>query len=131
MFGYVTDPRKLSAWQTNTVSVVQEGEGPLTVGTRLREIHSTPGGKELESVVEVSEYELDRAFGLRVIEGTAVHGRLTFGPTENGTLLRFRAYGQLTGLTRLAQPLLHRILKRQFEKDCATLKQVLEYEPDP
>jgi len=36
VFAYVTDPQKLPTWQTNTVSVVQEGDGPLRVGTRLR-----------------------------------------------------------------------------------------------
>ena len=51
VFGHVTDPDKLSTWQTNTVSAVQEGEGPLGLGTRLREVHRAPGGRELESVV--------------------------------------------------------------------------------
>ena len=35
VFGFVTDPTRLSSWQTNTVSVTQEGDGPLGLGTRL------------------------------------------------------------------------------------------------
>ena len=76
VFGYVSDPGKLATWQTNTVSAVQEGDGPLRLGTRLREVHRAPGGKELASVVEVSEYEPDRTFALRVVEGTPVHLRI-------------------------------------------------------
>lgn len=129
VFAYSTDPGRLATWQTNTVSAVQEGEGPLAVGTRLHEVHRAPGGKELASVVEVSEYEPDRTFGLRVVEGTPVHARMTFQPTEGGTLLRFGAFGRLTGPLRLAQPLLQRTLRRQFAQQCATLKRVLEEQP--
>ena len=41
----------------------------------------------------------------------------------------FRAHGQLTGPMRLAQPLLQRVLKRQFAGQCATLKRLLEGAP--
>jgi uncharacterized protein YndB with AHSA1/START domain len=127
VFGLVSDPDRLASWQTNTVSAVQEGDGPLGVGTRLREVHRAPGGKQLESVVEVSEFEPDRTFALRVVEGTPVHLQITLEPTgPQGTLVRFRSYGQLTGAMRLAQPLLQRVLKRQFAQQCATLKRILE-----
>ena len=126
VFAYVTDPDKLATWQTNTVSATQEGDGPLGLGTRLREVHRA-GGKELKSLVEVSEYEPDRAFALHVVEGALpVDARITFEPTERGTLMRFGAHGQPTGALRLAQPLLRRTLKRQFTGHCATLKRVLE-----
>ena len=126
VFDYISDPGRLATWQTNTVSATQEGDGPFGLGTRLREIHRTPSGKEIESVVEVSEYEPDRTLGLRVVEGVPVHLHLTLEPAEHGTLMRFHAHGRLTGTMRLAQPLLQRVLKRQFAHQCATLKQVLE-----
>jgi uncharacterized protein YndB with AHSA1/START domain len=129
VFAYATDPDKLATWQTNTVSAVRLDDGPLARGSRLREVHRAPGGKELESVVEVSEYEPGRTFALRVVEGTPVHLRMTFEPTDAGTLLRFAAHGRLTGALRLAEPLLQRTLKRQFTRQCATLKQVLEGAP--
>ena len=126
VFAYVTDPGKLATWQTNTVSAVQEGDGPLQLGTRLREVHKAPGGKELESVVEVAELEPDRVFALRVVEGTPVHLRITFEPAGSGTMMHFRAHGQLTGPTRLFQPLLQRVLRRQFTTCCENLKRALE-----
>jgi uncharacterized protein YndB with AHSA1/START domain len=126
VFAYATDPAKLATWQTNTVSAVPEGDGPLQVGTRIREVHRAPGGKELPSVVEVSEYEPDRAFALRVVEGVPIHAHMTFDPAARGTRVRFRAYGQPTGALRLAQPLLRRTLRKQFAEHCATLKRVLD-----
>ena len=53
VFDYVSDPERLPTWQTNTVSSVPLDDGPLGVGSRLREVHRGPGGKELVSVVEV------------------------------------------------------------------------------
>ena len=129
VFVYSTDPEKLPTWQTNTVSSTPEQAGPLGVGSRLREIHRGPGGKEFESVVEVTEYAPDRAFALHVVEGTQIDAELTYTPTDGGTHLRFRAFGKLTGAMRLAEPFLGRMLKRQFTEQVATLKRVLEAEP--
>lgn len=127
VFDYVTDPGKLATWQTNTVSAVREDDGAMRVGSRLREVHRAPGGKELESVVEVTEFERGRAFGLRVVEGSLpVDLDVTLEPSEGGTLMRLRGHGEATGAARLAQPLLQRVLKRQFAQQCATLKQVME-----
>jgi len=127
VFAYVTDAAKLATWQTNTVSVVVEGNGPLGLGTRLREVHRAPGGKQLASLVEVSEYEPDHVFALRMLEGKPpIHARVTFEPTRQGTRVRFGAHGQPTGAMRVVQPLLSFTLKRQFARYLATLKQLLE-----
>jgi uncharacterized protein YndB with AHSA1/START domain len=48
VFAYATDPDHLPSWQTNTVSARREDGGPYGVGSRLREVHRAPGGKELE-----------------------------------------------------------------------------------
>jgi uncharacterized protein YndB with AHSA1/START domain len=127
VFAYVTDPSKLPTWQTNTVSVAQEDEGPLKVGSRLREVHRGPRGKELASLVEVSELDPDRAFSMRMLEGPLpIHAQIAFAPTETGTRMEFRAHGEPAGAMRLAQPLLRVALKRQFADHCATLKRVME-----
>ena len=127
VFAYVTDPGKLATWQTNTISAIAEHDRPMGVGTRLREVHRAPGGKQLASLVEVSEYDPDRTFALHMLEGALpIDARLTFQPTELGTRLTFAARGQPTGTLRLVQPLLRRTLKRQFAGYCATLKDVLE-----
>jgi len=130
VFAYVTDPSKLALWQASTVSAIQEGDGPMGLGTQLSEVHRAPGGKELASRVEVSEYEPDRVFALHMLEGALpLDARIMFEPTEKGTQLRFRVHGQPTGAMRIAQPLLRRSLERQFTRDCATLKHVLENPP--
>ena len=129
VFAYATDPDHLSTWQTNTVSARREDAGPYGVGSRLREVHRAPGGKELESLVEVVEYTPDRVFALEVKEGTPIHAHLTFDPADGGTRMRFRAHGRLSGPTRIMEPLVARMLRKQFAQHVATLKQVMEGAP--
>ena len=129
VFAYATAPEHLSSWQTNTVSAERVDDGPYGVGSQLREVHRAPGGKELESIVEVVEYAPDRVFALEVKEGTPIHAHFTFDPAEGGTRMRFRAHGKLSGPTRVIEPLLGRMLRKQFTEQVATLKQVLERTP--
>jgi uncharacterized protein YndB with AHSA1/START domain len=130
VFAYVTDPSKLDTWQTNTVSAVPEPDGPIRLGSRIREVHRAPGGKNMASLVEVAEYEPDRVFGMRMIEGPPIPGQITLTPTERGTRFRFRVYGQPTGAMRLAEPILKFTLKRNFTRFSTALKRVLENSPD-
>jgi uncharacterized protein YndB with AHSA1/START domain len=121
VFAYVVDPSKLPSWQTNTVSSVPDG--PLGVGTKLREVHRAPGGKELVSVVQVARFDPGRAFSLRVIEGTPVHLDMGFATAGGGTRLTFRVFGEVGGVkSRLLRP----VLRRQFARQLETLRSVLE-----
>jgi uncharacterized protein YndB with AHSA1/START domain len=130
VFAYVTDPAKLATWQTNTISAVPENDQPFGLGTRVREVHRAPGGKQLASLVEVSEYEPDSVLALRMLEGALLlHARITFESTKLGTRVQLDAHGQPSGPMRLAQPLIRLTLKRQFAGYCTTLKQVLENAP--
>ena len=129
VFAYATAPEHLPSWQTNTVSATRVDDGPYGLGSRLREVHRAPGGKELESVVEVVEYAPDRVFALEVKEGTPIHAHITFDPADGGTRMRFRAHGALSGPARIIEPLVARMLRKQFARHVATLKQVLESAP--
>jgi uncharacterized protein YndB with AHSA1/START domain len=88
VFAYVTDPSKLASWQTNTISA--EPDGPIAIGTRIREVHRAPGGTQAQAIVEIVECEPDRVFGLHTVEGIPVHARITLEPIETGTRFYFR-----------------------------------------
>lgn len=126
VFAYMVDPTKLATWQKNTISAVPDG--PMGLGTKIREVYGAPGGKQIETLVEVVEYEPDRTFGMRIIEGIPVHGQITLEPSETGTHFRFRVYFQPGGMLRIAQPIMGAILKWQFNRHCTNLKTVLENE---
>jgi uncharacterized protein YndB with AHSA1/START domain len=127
VFAYIIDPAKLATWQTNTISAVPEGDAPIGIGTRLREVHRGPGGREVESLVEVSEFEPDRTFALRMLEGPLpIHAKIALEPSGNGTRMQFTVHGRPGGPVRLAQPLLRLVLRRQFKAHCSHLKRLLE-----
>jgi uncharacterized protein YndB with AHSA1/START domain len=126
VFAYMVDPSKLATWQKNTVSAMSDG--PMGPGTKIREVHRAPGGKQIETLVEVVEYEPDRVFGMRITEGIPVHGQITLEPSDTGTRFRFRVYSQPKGVMRIAQPIMGTVLKWQFNQHCTNLKTVLETE---
>ena len=114
VFAYVTDPAKLPEWQPTAISVTNESGGPIRAGTRLREVRRGPFGKRLEQLVEVSEYEADRAFGLRIVDGPLkVDGRYVFEESGDGTCVKFRAEGRAP---RLLKPLLARQFARYHRR---------------
>jgi len=127
VFAYVTDTAKLATWQPNLVSVTKETEGPVGVGTRFREVRSAPFRRTVEAIVEVSAYEENRRFDLRIVSGPLpIDGKNEFAAVDGGTRIDFVAEGELGGPLRLAQPILARLLRRQFESDYARLKEALE-----
>ena len=127
VFAYVTDPSKLATWQTNTVSAMVVGGGPVGLGSRVVEVHRAPGGKELSQVVEFWEFEPNRRLSIRVVEGPMpIDGTLKFEARERGTRMSFNVYGKPGGPLRFVKPVMQWALKRQFAGYCATLKRVLE-----
>jgi uncharacterized protein YndB with AHSA1/START domain len=127
VFAYLTDPSKLHTWQTNTVSAMTVGGGPVGLGSRVIEVHRVPGGKEISQVVEFWEFDRDRRFSTRVLEGPLpIDGTVSVEPRDGATRMRFNVYGHLTGAMRIAQPLIQMGLRRQFSKYCAELRRVLE-----
>ncbi len=85
------------------------------------------GGRQLSSLVEVSEFAADRVLALTVVEGALpIDARITLEPQGPGTRLRFDAHGQPKGMVRLVERLLRVGLRRQFTQDTHRLKLTLE-----
>jgi uncharacterized protein YndB with AHSA1/START domain len=49
VFAYITDWTKLATWQTNTVSAIPERDGPIGLGSRIREVHRAPAERRFTS----------------------------------------------------------------------------------
>ena len=127
VFAFVTDPARLPEWQTNVVDVVQETEGPLRVGTRLREVHSALG-RPLRTLVEVVEHEPDRLFALKVVDGLLpIDGRWEFAELDPATTrVTFTAEGRAPRLLRPVEGRVARGVERQMLAHHHRLKRVLE-----
>ena len=126
-FCAVTDIDRLSDRLPAVVEVAPLQEGALRTGSRLKEVRQVRG-KRLEQIVEISEYEPARRFGMRIVEGPLpVHGDLTFSPADGGgTVLHMHAFGRANGAMRLLEPLLSVGLKREFQGQYRRLKGLVE-----
>jgi len=127
VFDYLTDPAKLAEWQTSKTSVEQITDGPVGLGTRVRERTRPPGGKEFEQIVEFATFDRPRRVHVHIVDGPQpIDGTWSFEPDETGTRVHFVAEGQLRGPMRFAQPLLKPMLARQFAGYHTKLRENLE-----
>ena len=115
VFDYVTDPSNLADWQTAHTSTEQLTEGPPQLGSRFRERLKPPLSREFEQVTEFTEFVRPERLRVHVVEGRfPVDGTWSFAPDGSGTRVHFVAEGQLSGVMSLLEPVVRRIVARQF-----------------
>jgi uncharacterized protein YndB with AHSA1/START domain len=129
VFSYAVDPSHLAEWQESLVSVRQEGDGPIAVGTRT--IHTRRVGRgERTMTMELTEHDPPRAYAFRGVDGPIrAVGSLTVDPLEDGARSRvtidldFEGHG----LGKLLVPLVVRRQARdELPRNLRNLKQRLE-----
>ena len=127
VFAYLTDAESLPQWQSSAVEAQWEGE--KTRGARVKEVRKFLG-RRMESELEVTEYEPDRRFALKVLSGPVPFSvEHTLEPRDSGTRLTFVGEGEPGGFFKFAEPIVARTAERQFKSDFETLKDVLEAGP--
>jgi uncharacterized protein YndB with AHSA1/START domain len=125
VFAYVTDPATLTEWQ-GSAGVERLTPGPIGPGTRLREVRALLG-RRVESITEVTAYEPDRRFAVRIVSGPApVADRWSFEPVPGGTRLHFSTRGRAAPALRPLEPLLAIVLERRRRGHHRRLRQALE-----
>jgi carbon monoxide dehydrogenase subunit G len=116
VYAYLTDVANLPAWQAGVKSATMR-EG------RIEESRSLLG-RELHTTLEIVEQEEPRLFTLRALDSPVPFTvRHDLEPADGGTRLTVTAEGDVPGF---AAGLLTRRAERQFRKDFARLKRILE-----
>lgn len=115
-FDYVTDQTKLTEWNEHVVDAEVLGDGPVGVGTVLRQ-HRQRGNKEFDLTFEVVEHDRPT---LHCVTGT-VFGvdtlmRFDFAPHDGGTRITQTAEVTGTGL----RSLLARLVAKEMHKSVLT-----------
>jgi uncharacterized protein YndB with AHSA1/START domain len=126
VFAYLADPSKVPEWQSSAVEAKLATDGAIGVGSRIEEVRSFVG-RRVRTTLEVTEYEPERRFSLKTVEGPVpVEVRHTLEPSNGGTRLRFVGTGDPKGFGGFAQSLLVRAAEREFKRDFRRLKAILE-----
>ena len=127
IFEFMANSENNPQWQSGTQEVRKTSEGPIGVGTTFTSV-SQLLGKRLESVVEYTAYEPNKRVAGKVTSGPVpFQFETTFEPAaEGGTKVTGGGEGDVGGFFKLAEPLVARMLKRQFDANNANLKDLLE-----
>lgn len=113
-------------WNPGTTAVEQLSEGPFEQGSRLRYVGRFLG-RSYESTSECVSFEAGRRFSTRTISGPfLLEVESVLEPDGVGTRLVNRYRGESQGFFKLAEPVVIRLTKRQFETANENFKEMLE-----
>jgi len=116
VFAYLSDVSNLPEWQSGVRAAEQ-------IGDRIEETRSFLG-RELHTTLAIIANAPPRVFTLKALDGpvkfTVTH---ELEPAESGTRLTVVAEGDVPGF---ASGVVAQQAKRQFSKDFARLKEILE-----
>ncbi len=126
VFAFLSNPENFPKWVTGSSEVKITSAGPIGMGTTYRTV-LTVLGRRIEGVVEFTEYEPNRSYTMKTKSGPVpVENRVTFERVDGGTRVTQHQVAEPGGFFKLAEPLLVRMIKRQFEADAANLKDLME-----
>jgi ligand-binding SRPBCC domain-containing protein len=125
---FVDNPENELLWQSNAAERAVLTEGPVEKGTRLRLVDRFLG-RSIEWEWEVVEHYPYRRVD-RVVEGPLyLESSWTMEPLERGTIFSMEieapeGFGGFFG--KLAEPLVLRMARRDFDTNLAKLKDLIE-----
>jgi carbon monoxide dehydrogenase subunit G len=127
VWAVVSDPGTHTAWRPALVEFRQLSEGPLQVGSRIKE-KIRWAGREIEIDDVVTALEPPRHLGMRGgWKAADFELDLLLEPANGGTRVSFDwSFDPQTFLLRLATPLLGRTLRRATTDELAGLKVYVE-----
>jgi uncharacterized protein YndB with AHSA1/START domain len=128
VFSYATDPAHLTEWQEKLVEAKPETDGPVKVGSRMKQTRKVAGGTRTFTV-ELTAFEPPSRFAFKGVDGPVrPEGTVTFQPLDDGRRTRYTIDLDFKGhgLGVLLLPLVRRDAGKQVPASLARLKQKLE-----
>ena len=127
VFDYVADQRNEPTYNPRMLHSEKITEGPIGVGTRFRATAQS-GRREIEMLIEVTEYQRPSRFGSRTTMSSAdVDGGLTFELVNGSTRMNWSWDVRPKGSQRFLAPLVARLGCRQEQTIWTALKNQLEW----
>ena len=126
VFAFVSNPENETQWQSGLIEAKQTSDGPMGVASTGRDVRRIMGKKTV-AAWRITKFEPNRQFAFAVISGPMpFQGSYAFETVDDGTRVTCIIQAQTAGFSKLFDPVVSRLIKRQGEKQIAALKQVLE-----
>jgi hypothetical protein len=129
VFAYLDDVERHGEWQSQIVDVQRQDDGPLHVGSRVKETRRVPGG-DRSMTYEITQHDAPRQSSFKVLDGPVrAVGTIAVAPVGDGSRSRltisidFHGHG-LAGKVLL--PVAKTQARKQIPKDQARMKELLE-----
>ncbi len=128
VFAFATDLPKMPEWSGEVIESRLTSEGPLGAGSTFTGVGRFLG-RRIEVENEVTAFEPNARVVFKTISGPVKsENSFTFESLEGGTRVTEAIDLEAGGFFRVAEPLLARMIRRQFETNLANLKDLLEAE---
>jgi len=126
VFAYVTDIEELSTWAGEIVEARKTSQGPVDEGTTWTGVIKALG-RQMENTHEIGTFEPNRKFGIKITSGPVLgEVEYSFESIGDSTKVSVNVEADTGGFFRLADPLVMRMMQRQYETNFANLKDLLE-----
>ncbi len=128
VFEYLDQVERHGEWQRQIVSTKVQTDGPVGVGTRVREIRRI-GGRELDASYEITEHDPPRKTSFRGVVGPVRPvGTVTVEPAGDGSTTRVSIQFDLVGhgIGKLIAPLARMQARKSIVENQERLKAKLE-----
>lgn len=129
VYAYVSDVRNASEWVSwaDEMVVIEGSEQSGVAEGQRRSIKQTDFGIQSETVLEATDVDPGRSYTFESVDGPVEYrGTYRFEAVDDGTRLSRTYHVELSGLTRVVEPVMARRMKRRWESDFERLKTILE-----
>jgi carbon monoxide dehydrogenase subunit G len=126
VFDYASNPENVPTWQAQIMDVRKTSSGPLGEGTTaVAKVKFL--GVQFEVPTETTAWDPPRSFSVQNTGGPMpMSMQFTFTPEDQATRIDHLADMELSGLYKIAGPLLEPVVQRQMQTNLGALKAVLE-----
>jgi hypothetical protein len=127
VIAFIADPANGPRWMKALEISELITPGPITVGSRFREVQSA-GGQQIETICEIVELDPASRYAWRSVgDGPAQYGgSFTATPTANGTELRYEGWATATGKLAEREAAWARQAQREAEAELEAIKRAVE-----
>ena len=131
VFAFVEKAENTPLYSPSVSEAHQTAEAPIGVGSTAVLVGKFLG-RRFETTWEVFDYKLNERFASKTVSGPFdLEITNTFEPEGAGTKITGLYRGESRGFFKLAEPVIFRITKKQFEASAETMRELLEAEDQP